>query len=42
LPTGQTITPEIICVVCAIIRTTLKNAAEVCKILDKRAAGVTV
>jgi dTDP-4-amino-4,6-dideoxygalactose transaminase len=42
LPTGQTITPEIICVVCAIIRTTLKNAAEVCKLLDKRAAGVTV
>jgi dTDP-4-amino-4,6-dideoxygalactose transaminase len=42
LPTGQAITPEIICVVCAIIRTTLKNAAEVRKLLEKRAAGVTV
>lgn len=42
LPTGQAITPEIISVVCAIIRTTLKNAAEVRKLLEKRAAGVTV
>lgn len=42
LPTGQAITPEIICVVCAIIRTTLKNAAEVRRLLEKRAAGVTV
>lgn len=35
LPTGQTITPEIICVVCAIIRTTLKNAAEVRRLLER-------
>jgi dTDP-4-amino-4,6-dideoxygalactose transaminase len=41
LPTGQAITPEIICVVGAIIRTTLKNAAEVRRLLEKRAAGVT-
>ena len=42
LPTGQAITPEIISGVCAIIRTTLKNAAEIRKLLEQKATGVTV
>jgi dTDP-4-amino-4,6-dideoxygalactose transaminase len=33
LPTGQVITPEIICVVCDIIRTAFKNAAEIGELL---------
>ncbi|MDX6303509.1 MAG: hypothetical protein QOI77_478 [Blastocatellia bacterium] len=36
LPTGQTITPEIIRVVCDIIRAAFENAAEIRKVLEER------
>jgi dTDP-4-amino-4,6-dideoxygalactose transaminase len=38
LPTGQTITPEIIRNICDIISTAFENAAEVRKVLEKEPA----
>lgn len=38
LPTGQTITPEIILVICEIIRVAFENAGEIRKILEEKPA----